>query len=67
MSLTVNGAEVEAIEGLNGMDPERLPERIMAPGWYLKEGEARWKFMVPNMKALGYKVAVTHGGVVFGC
>lgn len=66
VSLTVNGAEVEAIEGLNGMDPERLPERIMAPGWYLKEGEPRWKFMVPNLKALGYKVAVTHGGFVFG-
>ena len=65
MSLTVNGAEV--IEALNGMACERLPERIMEPGWYLKEGEARWKFMVPNMKALGYKVAVTHGGVVFGC
>jgi hypothetical protein len=35
----------------------------MAPGWYLKEGEARWKFMVPNLKVLGYKVAVTHGGL----
>jgi hypothetical protein len=38
----------------------------MVAGWYLKEGEPRWKFMVPNLKALGYKVAVTHGGFVFG-
>lgn len=66
VSLTVNGAEVEAIEGLQTMEASSLPERIIAPGWYLKENEPRWKLIAPMLEELGYKVAVTSGGCVFG-
>lgn len=66
VSLTVNGAEVEAVEGLQGVAPENLPERVIAPGWYLKDGEPRWKIIEPSLKKLGYRVAVTSGGCVFG-
>ncbi len=66
VSLTVNGAEVEAVEGLQGLAPENLPERVIAPGWYLKGGEPRWKVIEPSLKKLGYRVAVTSGGCVFG-
>lgn len=66
VSLTVNGAEVEAIEGLEGMSGAELPKRILAPGWYRKDGEFRWKWLVPSLEGLGYQVAVTKGGMVFG-
>lgn len=65
VSLTVNGAEVEAIEGMRKMPPDRLPERILAPGWYMKDGEPRSKLIISSLERLGYQVACTEGGLVF--
>lgn len=65
ISLTVNGAEVEAIEGLQSMTKNMLPERIIAPGWYKKDGTFRWKIIQPILKDLEYNVQVTSGGLVF--
>lgn len=65
VSLTVNGAEVEAIEGLKELKEEMLPERILAPGWYRKDGKPRAGILSAMLEDLGYKVAVTEGLLVF--
>lgn len=65
MSLTVNGAEVEAIEGLITIDKELLPRRIIAPGWYMKEGKPRSDYLEPLFNSLGYKYVMTHGRLMF--
>lgn len=65
VSLTVNGAEVEAIEGLLTMSRETLPLRIIAPGWYQKENRPRSDFLEPLFKKLGYQYVMTHGRLMF--
>lgn len=65
LSLTVNGAEVEALEGMSDLKPPQLPRRVLAPGWYLKENEPRAKMIVPLLRGHGYEVAKTPGNLVF--
>ena len=65
VSLTVNGAEVEAIEGLRNLDPVDLPERILSPGWYAQGKTPRWSLLSEALKKLGYRVEVTKKGFVF--
>lgn len=65
ISMTVNGAEVEAVQGLIGFNEEFLPRRMLMPGWYKKDGGYRYKLLDPMLRELGYKVATTTGGMVF--
>lgn len=65
VSLTVNGAEVEAMEGLQKLDHTDLPERILAPGWYQKDNVPRSALLSKALKNLGYRVEVTQKGMVF--
>ena len=65
VSLTVNGAEVEAIEGLRNLDSVDLPERILSPGWYAQGKTPRWSLLSEALKKLGYRVEVTKKGFVF--
>lgn len=59
LSLTVNGAEVEALEGIRNMKKENFPKRIIAPAWYPKDGKSRFELIEPLYKELGYKYVVT--------
>ncbi len=65
VSLTVNGAEVEAIEGMLKMKKENLPKRILAPAWYPKDGQSRFELIEPLYKQLGYNYVKTKGLMTF--
>jgi len=65
LSLTVNGAEIEAIEGIKKMNRADYPKRIIAPGWYLKDGRKRIEFLTPLYEELGYQHVVTDGLLSF--
>lgn len=65
LSLTVNGAEVEAIEGMKYMNKKDLPKRIISPAWYPKDGVSRMKFIEPLYKELGYNYVATKGELTF--
>lgn len=64
VSLTVNGAEVEAIQGMKKMNHNQLPHRILTPAWYPLNGISRAGIIKPLLTNLGYKVLVTHGEFV---
>ena len=65
LSLTVNGAEIEAIEGMKNMDKKDLPRRIIAPAWYPKDGKSRMNLIEPLYKELGYNYVSTSGELTF--
>ena len=62
--LTVNGAEVEAIEALAHMDRSDFPHRIIMPGWYAKDGQPRSIMLARSLEEHGYRVMVTSGDFV---
>lgn len=64
VSLTLNGAEPEAIDG--GHDVlTRLRPRIRAAGWYQREGEPIWKHLSRRLEPYGYACFVgTRGGFI---
>jgi FkbM family methyltransferase len=59
VSLTVNGAEVEAIDSLDTMPPDLRPWRMVMPGWYPNDAGPRSKPIVAKLQALGYQTLVT--------
>lgn len=61
LSLTVNGAEVEAIRGMLDMQRSSLPKRILCPGWYTSEGVVGAEFIRPLLNEMGYKIISTPG------
>ncbi len=61
VSLTVNGAEVEALEGLKKMKKSNLPKRIVAPGWYPTNGVLRSTLIESILSELGYNYVTTRG------
>lgn len=62
LSLTLNGAELEAIDG--GQDTlARLRPRIRAAGWYLRDGKPIWLHLTRRLEPLGYACFTgTRGG-----
>lgn len=64
VSLTVNGAEIEAVQGLFDVPIEKLPKRVLAPGWYLKDGVRRSGYLTASLRGLGYSVVKTSGDLV---
>ena len=65
LSLTVNGAEVDAIRGMQGMESKDFPKRVLAPGWYPLDGMSRAKILEPYLLGMGYKVVRTSGDFIF--
>lgn len=57
VSLTVNGAEVEAIRGMQSTLQDATNIRIRAAGWYERKGEKVWCIIAPMLKDYGYQVA----------
>lgn len=63
ISLTLNGAEVEAIDGMKEVLGSFSP-RIRLAGWYKREGIPIWKICSDKLRPLGYKtVAGRHGSL----
>ncbi len=65
LSLTVNGAEVEAIRGMEDTDKSALPRRVLTPGWYKENGTLRAKIIEPMLADLGYTMARTPGNFIY--
>lgn len=53
LSLTLNGAELEAIDGAKDV-LERLRPRIRAAGWYTRGGEPIWLHLTRLLKPFNY-------------
>lgn len=58
-SLTVNGAEVEALEKLDALPLDMRPRRMIMPGWYPSQGQPRAIVLRARLESLGYTVLVT--------
>lgn len=59
VSLTVNGAEVEALDSLDMMDRALYPRRMVMPGWYPTDSGPRSDILEAKLKASGYRTLVT--------
>lgn len=59
VSLTVNGAEVEALDSLQTMSQDDLPKRMVMPGWYSKDDRPRSEVLRNKLIHYGYEVLVT--------
>jgi len=64
VSLTLNGAEVETLDGMKETLSVHKP-RIRLPGWYLRNGVPIWKLCSEKLKTFNYKVVVGKRGSVF--
>ena len=63
LSLTLNGAEVEAIEGGRGLLRQFRP-RIRLAGWYSRGSRKIWEITKEQLENLGYRVFVGRRGNV---
>lgn len=57
LSLTLNGAEPEALDGAARTLRELRP-RVRLAGWYTRGGEKIWSLAKPRLEAHGYRVFV---------
>jgi hypothetical protein len=63
LSLTLNGAEPEALDGAaNAL--RALRPRVRLAGWYTRGGEKIWSLAKPRLEAHGYRVHVGRRGNV---
>ena len=60
VSLTVNGAEVEALDSLNDMPVDLYPLRMVMPGWYPTDDSPRSDILAGKLEKFGYKILVTN-------
>lgn len=65
ISLTVNGAEVEAVEGMKRTLSAMSKVRISAAGWYTRNGQRICHIISPRLKDLNFNIAVGKAGGVF--
>ena len=63
ISLTLNGAEVEALEGADQTISEFRP-RIRLAGWYIRDGLSIWQHAKRKLEAKNYRVITTPRGNV---
>lgn len=64
VSLTLNGAEIEALEGAV-KTLETLRPRIRLPGWYSRDDIPIWELAKNFLEKIGYRVFVApHGNVL---
>lgn len=64
ISLTLNGAEIEAIDGMEETVKVHKP-RIRLAGWYERDGVPIWRTVKEKLEKLGYRVVVGKRGNVF--
>lgn len=64
VSLTINGAELEAIEGMS-KTLETCSPRLSIAGWYLRDGHPIWERAVSLLKEKGYETVRGNKGRVF--
>jgi len=63
ISMTLNGAEVESLEGARET-LRRFRPRVKLPGWYLRNGVPIWKISGEYLEGMGYRVFTTPRGNV---
>ncbi len=63
LSLTLNGAEVEALKGAREALTKLRP-RIRLAGWYAREGHPIWRWTKADLESYGYRVFVGPRGNV---
>ena len=63
ISLSINGAELEALEGMQGT-LEQFHPRLSIPGWVHRDGHPLWWDVAPKLKRYGYNVWVGKRGRV---
>jgi len=63
LSLTLNGAELEALDGAARTLRDMRP-RVRLAGWYTRGGEKIWSLTKPRLEAHGYRVYVGRRGNV---
>ncbi len=63
LSLTLNGAEVEALKGARETLTKLRP-RIRLAGWYAREGRPVWQWTKADLESHGYRVFVGPRGNV---
>jgi len=64
MTLTVNGAEVEAIEGMTGLVGRNRPLRMSIAGWYKRDNRRICDIVAPQLRELGFELAISEKGRV---
>jgi len=64
ISLTINGAELEAIEGMS-KTLETCSPRLSIAGWYLRDGHPVWERAMSLLKEKGYETVKGNKGRVF--
>jgi FkbM family methyltransferase len=64
ISLTINGGEPEALEGAAGLLRGMRPLRVVAAGWYRRDGTTVGALATPLLRAAGLRVHHDRGGVV---
>lgn len=66
ISLTVNGAEPNALKGALSTIKKHRP-RIRFAGWYVRDGESVASLCKPFLEELGYHVLISHNNGVLAC
>jgi len=66
VSLTVNGAEAEALTAFTSVKSYQKPCRILAPGWHTVDGRPGYQGVVEVAASLGFECFVTDEKLVLG-
>jgi|GEM_PF-2011555 len=64
ISLTINGAEVEAVEGMRSAVENSGLLRVSAAGWYKRNGQRISDLIAPKLRSYGLQVSVGRDGGV---
>jgi len=59
ISITVNGGEPEALEGLRNTIGWSKNLRISMPGWYMRDDKRLDKILRPQLESLGFRTIMT--------
>jgi hypothetical protein len=63
--MTINGAEVEALQGMKRILLSNKPMRLSIAGWYKRDGRRICDIIVPVLREAGFETAVGRlGGVL---
>lgn len=66
ISLTINGAEPNALKGALDTIKKYRP-RLRFAGWYVRDGRSVASICKPMLEELGYRVVISHNNGVMAC
>ena len=66
ISLTINGAEPNALKGALDTIKKYRP-RLRFPGWYVRDGRSVASICKPMLEGLGYQVVISQNNGVMAC